>query len=81
MGGGFGMGAGWLFGLLLLAGVVTLIVVGVRFVRGGTGDSAARPSTVDRSAGARQIVEERYARGELSTEEYQERRRNLGDGS
>ena len=28
---------------------------------------------------ARQILQERYARGEIDTEEYQERLRNLGE--
>lgn len=79
--GGFGMGVGWLFGLLMLAGVVALVVVGVRAVRGGIGGGPDRSAPADRSAGARQILEERYARGELSTEEYQERRETLGGGS
>ncbi|UZJ26736.1 SHOCT domain-containing protein [Rhodococcus antarcticus] len=79
--GGFGMGVGWLFGLLMLAGVVALVVVGVRAARGGIGGGPIRSTPADRSAGARQILEERYARGELSTEEYQERRETLGGGS
>lgn len=79
--GGFGMGVGWLFGLLMLAGVVALVMVGVRVARGGIGGGPTRSTRADRSAGARQILEERYARGELSTEEYRERRENLGGGS
>lgn len=79
--GGFGMGVGWLFGLLMLAGVVALVVVGVRAARGGIGASPSGSTSVDRSAGARQILEERYARGEIGTEEYHERRANLDGGS
>lgn len=81
MGGGFGMGAGWLFGLLLLAGVVVLVVVGVRAARGGIGGPPAGASSGDRASGSRQILEERYARGELSTQEYQERRETLDGGT
>lgn len=79
---GFGMGPGWLFGLLIAAGVVLLIVLVARLAGrssrsfgnappppGGSGDGAARA-----------VLQERYARGELSTEEYQERLRTLGGG-
>lgn len=81
MGGGLGMGVGWLFGLLMLAGVVALVVVGVRAARGGIGGSSSGPTTAERSAGVRQILEQRYARGELSTEEYHERREYLEGSS
>ncbi|MEO6881219.1 MAG: hypothetical protein ABI181_09790 [Mycobacteriaceae bacterium] len=54
--GGFGMGVGWLFELLVLAGVVALVVVGVRAARGGIGGGPDRSTRADRSAGARQIL-------------------------
>ncbi len=84
--GGWGMG-GWglLFGVLLLAGLVILIVLVVRVVgggvrqdRGGTpSDPYGRP---DSGPGrARQILAERYARGEIDTEEYHDRLQNLGE--
>lgn len=79
--GGFGMGVGWLFGLLMLAGVVAMVVVGVCAARGGIGDAPTGSTGVDRSVGADQILAERYARGELSTEEYRERRENLDGGT
>lgn len=79
MGGGLGMGLGWIFALLLAAGVAALIVVTVRAARGGVGakTAAAEP----RSRGAREILEERYARGEISTEDYRERRARLSEDS
>ncbi len=80
MGGGLGMGLGWLFGLLVLAGVAVLVVVAVRAVGGGVKSGRGSDSEVPGSR-ARQILEERYARGEITTEEYRERLRALGDGS
>lgn len=75
-----GMAAMWILGLLLLAGAVALTVVLVRAAvnrTGSQGDAGAGRS----SGPGRQILEERYARGELSTEEYRERLRTLeGDG-
>lgn len=70
-----GFGLMWLFGLLMLVGIALLIVVAVRALGGGISgrSGAAAPG---RSA-ARQILDERYARGELSTEEYRERLRTL----
>jgi putative membrane protein len=80
MGPGWGMGLMWLFWLLLVLGVVLLAVVVVRAVGGGvTREDRSGGSQVERSR-ARQVLDERYARGELSTEEYRERLRVLGEG-
>jgi putative membrane protein len=57
----------WLFGLLFWAG---LIAFGVWAVRRFT---ERRPA-----GGARQILEERFARGEIDDEEFQRRLRTLG---
>jgi len=85
IGNGFGMvemWAFWLFGLLLLTGLVLLGALAVRALGGGitrNADSQARAG--DRPHGrssAREILDERYARGELSTEEYRERLHTLG---
>ncbi len=62
----FGMFFGGLLFLALLAGGVLLIVWLVRQVStGGTFRPSARAA-----ATARQILDERYARGEISREEY-----------
>jgi putative membrane protein len=77
---GMGMGWLWLFWLLVVAGVVVLVVVAVRAVGGGVsrGDEANGRTSQGRSR-ARQVLDERYARGEIATEEYRERLRELGE--
>jgi len=77
-----GMGFAWIFWILLVAGVVTLGVVLVKaFSRDAGGNARMHqqgpPRTGAGPATARQILEERYARGEISTEEYRERRQIL----
>jgi len=65
------------FGFLMMVGVVVVVVrVIAGGVRRGT-DEPARPRGRPESE-ARRLLDERYARGELSTEEYQERLRVLG---
>jgi putative membrane protein len=58
-----------------VVGLLILGYVAVRLTHGGP-----RPSDPGRGSEARRILDERYARGEIDTEEYQERRRALGDG-
>ncbi len=82
---GYGMGWMWLFGLLALVGLVLLVLVIVRASTGGIKRNNARgathgaPGTGAKST-PRQILDERYARGELTTEEYRERLATLGEG-
>lgn len=87
IGSGYGMGWGWLFGLLMLLGLVLLVVVAVRALGGGIWrDTSARD--IGPGAGeshqpartrAREILDERYARGELNTDEYRDRLEALGE--
>lgn len=63
---GFGMGLLWLL-------FVTLLVVGVVLVVRGSAGGASRPA--DRTA--LDILDERFARGEIDRDEYEERRRVL----
>jgi putative membrane protein len=77
-GGGMG-GWGWMFMslstlvfLALIAGVVWLIVRAT-----ATGSTSSR-SPATGSAPAREILAERYARGEIDEQEYQQRLRTLG---
>ncbi|WP_338748314.1 SHOCT domain-containing protein [Janibacter alittae] len=77
-----GMWMGWFFGALLLVGLGLLVVVLVKAFAGNSVRSDS-PDTVGgrgaRSGRSLEIVQERYARGELSAEEYREMRRILED--
>ena len=71
---------GWLMGPMLmivfLAATVVVVVVIVRWLGGGTRDEAAAPGT---RAGRTpiDILEERFARGEIDKDEFEARRRVL----
>ncbi|GAA5228716.1 SHOCT domain-containing protein [Paeniglutamicibacter antarcticus] len=65
----------WIFGLLLVVGVLILLVVLVKALSG----RSSNHGNTGRSRG-REILDERYARGELSTEEYRERLTALEEG-
>jgi len=84
--GGFGMGAGWILGWIMMLAVLGLIVVGiVLLVRGLSGrrdsDQTKYPQgPPPGGAGptsALQILEERYARGEIDREEFLKRKADL----
>ena len=62
---GWGGGWMWLWGRIMMLTWVVLIAAAVWLVARSLGD--ARPSR------AREILDERYARGELTTDEYRER--------
>lgn len=66
-----GGGWAWLWGLLILIGVVALVVLAVLAATRGISSSGSKTTR------AREILDERYARGELDTDEYHERLRNL----
>jgi putative membrane protein len=74
MGGGWGMMSGWLLLWSLLVVVVVLVVLMVRALRSPPGPrsegTSARPSALE-------ILEERFARGEIDRQEFEERRRSL----
>lgn len=67
---GWGGGWMWLWSLLLLAGIITLIVVAIL---GLTRGFPSRDTREGRRSKALEVLDERYARGELTTEEYHER--------
>ncbi|HEY7609199.1 MAG TPA: SHOCT domain-containing protein [Alphaproteobacteria bacterium] len=81
MGWGWGWG-GMVFGTLtmfvFLAGVVVLAVLLVRWLGGGAGHGHD-PFSARRTA--LEILQERFAKGEIDKQEYEERRRVLkGEG-
>jgi putative membrane protein len=75
MGGGFGFGIPGL-GMILFWGVIILVVVllagSLARTYGGGGDGSGRSQK-----SARDILDERYARGEIDREEYEEKKRSL----
>ncbi len=66
--------AHWIFGpvmmILFVAVIVAVVVLVVRWL-GGTGGAGARPKA------AQDILEERFARGEIDKDEFEDRRRAL----
>ncbi len=76
MGGfGWGMGSfGWVFMILFWGLVIIGVVAVVKWLIGtlGSSDEVARQTT------ALQILEQRYARGEINREEFDEKKRDLG---
>jgi putative membrane protein len=83
-GNGYNMAWGWPVGLLILAGIILLVIWAVRVFAGGTdrggqrGDAPVASERGERSQ-ARQILDDRFAKGELNAEEYRERLKVLED--
>jgi putative membrane protein len=81
MGNGYGMGvvSMWISWTLLIIRAVVLVALLVRTLGGQT--TPGRPEQARPSAGSRaeQILEERYAAGDLTSEECQEQLRTLCD--
>lgn len=71
-----------LYGVLLVVGVVLLVVTVMRVLLGGLDDGRERPGRPASSndVSAREILDQRYAAGQLSTEEYRNRLRVLEEG-
>lgn len=80
MGNGWGMGWMWFIGPLIIAGTVLLVVFLLRGNVTGSpgGGESTRPQVPrDERSRAREILDERYARGEIDDEEYRDRLRHL----
>lgn len=71
---GWGMGFGFLFMILFWALVVLGIVALVRWLMT---DRAQDRRSLPRDKTPLEIVQERYARGEIDREEYEQKRRDL----
>ena len=76
-GGWYGMIFGPLFMILVLAVVIALAVLLVRWFGGLAPGPASSPPPQGRAP--LDILKERFARGEIDQEEYESRRRVLGD--
>lgn len=73
-------GAGWLMVVLMLVVVIAVVVVAVALLRGtvptAAGTAAATPG---RAPGARAILQERFARGEIDEQDFRSRMRALDE--
>jgi putative membrane protein len=67
---GWGMGLGWILGIVLIALIIWAII---RIANSGTSAPSGRQKT------ALDILKERYAMGEISKEEFEEKRRVLSE--
>lgn len=77
------MGWGWLAGAVVVILIVVAVIVVVRMLPGRTNPSVPREQNgslpaITLAKTPRQILDERYAHGDLTTEEYRERIENLG---
>ncbi|CAN5431831.1 hypothetical protein BH10ACT4_BH10ACT4_01690 [soil metagenome] len=73
------MGWGWLAGVVVVALVVVAVILVLRLAPGRVSHTAtASLPTGGAAPTPRQILDERYARGDLTTEEYLERVKHLG---
>lgn len=75
-GGWFGMFLGPLMMILFIALAAVVVVLVVRWLGGG-GHAGAAPPPAGRTS--LDILKERFARGEIDAEEFEARRRLLGD--
>ncbi|HKK07056.1 MAG TPA: SHOCT domain-containing protein [Gammaproteobacteria bacterium] len=74
---GMGYGFGWIFMVLVWALIIVGIVAMVKWVFWDTGARRHRSADTPRRAGL-QILQERYARGEIEREEYLQKKEDLG---
>lgn len=78
-GGWYGMFLGPLMMLLFLGVAVAVIVLVVRWLGGPRHDVPMPPSTAPPGKTPIDLLKERFARGEIDKEEFEERKRILGD--
>ncbi len=77
-GGGYGMIFGPLFMILMLAAVIATVVLLVRWL-GGPWQGTVSPHHLPPGRTPLDILKERFARGEIDKDEFEERRRIFGD--
>ena len=83
--GGFGMGGGWTLGWIVIMAVLVLIVVGIVLLVRGLSNRHDQNQTAPQGSlpggpgpgSALQILQERYARGEIDRDEFMKRKADL----
>lgn len=70
--GGWMPGFGWIFMVLFWALVILGVAALVKWLAGGVGNNRPPGKTT------LQILEERYARGEIGREEFEQKKRDIG---
>lgn len=78
----WGSGYGWIFGpVMMIVFIAVTVVVVVLIVRwlGGMGHAPSPPHYGPTGKAPLDILKERFARGEIDREEFDERRKVLGD--
>lgn len=78
-GGWYGMIFGPLFMILVLAVVIAAVVLLVRWI-GGPWQGAGSPHQPPHARTALDILDERYARGDIQKDEFEEKRRLISRG-
>lgn len=70
----YGMGG---FGMLMMLGLLVLIIMAVVFLMRGFSHSQHRHGNAESNSRPIDILNERYARGDIDHDEYEERKRRL----
>ncbi|MFJ5956227.1 SHOCT domain-containing protein [Paenarthrobacter sp. NPDC092416] len=82
---GQGMAWMWLWVLLLLVGITLLVFLSIKVISGGrggyvpTGPQGPGDPPPAKGSSARQILDERFAKGELTADQYREHLNVLGE--
>lgn len=76
---GWDMGWMWLLGILTLAVIVLVVLLAVRLFGGGASRPRANPTSSEARDSARRILDERFARGDLTADQYREQVRILSE--
>jgi putative membrane protein len=76
--GGFGSGFGWIFMLLFWGLIIWAIFALIRGVSGHGCCGHHRGENESKNGGALEILKERYAKGELSKEDFERMKKDLG---
>ena len=75
----WGGGAHWIFGPIMMVPLVALIVALVVLIVRRLGGAGGGATQVAKPTAAQDILEERFARGEIDQEEFETRRQMLRD--